>query len=44
MKATQISFEVSESILQALNQSRDEFISQMRLFAALQLVVLAKSF
>ncbi|MBI1877832.1 MAG: UPF0175 family protein [Chloroflexi bacterium] len=37
MKATQISFEVSESILQALNQSRDEFISQVRLLAALQL-------
>ena len=37
VRATQISFEVSESILQALNQSRDEFISQMRLFAALQL-------
>lgn len=37
MRATQISFQISESILQALNQSRDEFISQMRLFTALQL-------
>lgn len=37
MRATQISFEISESLLQALNQSRDEFISQIRLFAALQL-------
>ena len=37
MGATQINFEISETILQALNQSRDEFISQMRLFAALQL-------
>ena len=37
MKATQISFEISESILQALNQSRDEFIGQVRLLAALQL-------
>ncbi len=37
MRATQISFQISESILQALNQSRDEFINQMRLFTALQL-------
>jgi predicted HTH domain antitoxin len=37
MKATQISFEIPESILQALNQSQDEFISQVRLLAALQL-------
>ena len=37
MKATQISFQISESILQALNQSQDEFINQMRLFTALQL-------
>ena len=37
MRVTQISFEISEGILQALNQSRDEFISQMRLFTALQL-------
>jgi len=37
MRATQISFEISESLLQALNQSRDEFVSQLRLFAALQL-------
>jgi predicted HTH domain antitoxin len=37
MRAAQISFEISESILQALNQSQDEFISQMRLFTALQL-------
>ncbi len=37
MRATQISFEISENILQALNQSRDEFISQIRLLAALQL-------
>ncbi len=37
MRATQISFEISEGILQALNQSRDEFIDQLRLFAALQL-------
>jgi predicted HTH domain antitoxin len=37
MSATQISFEISETILQALNQSQDEFTSQMRLFAALQL-------
>lgn len=37
MRATQISFEISESLLQTLNQSRDEFVSQLRLFAALQL-------
>jgi predicted HTH domain antitoxin len=37
MKATQISFEIPESILQALNQSQDEFIGQVRLLAALQL-------
>jgi predicted HTH domain antitoxin len=37
MRETQISFEISESILQTLNQSRDEFVSQMRLFTALQL-------
>jgi predicted HTH domain antitoxin len=37
MKATQINFQISESILQALNQSQDEFIDQMRLFTALQL-------
>lgn len=37
MKATQISFQISESILQALNQNQDEFINQMRLFTALQL-------
>ena len=37
MRATQISFEISEGILQALNQSQDEFINQVRLFAALQL-------
>jgi predicted HTH domain antitoxin len=37
MRATQISFEISESLLQALNQNRDEFVSQLRLFAALQL-------
>ena len=37
MRATQISFQISESILQALNQNQDEFINQMRLFTALQL-------
>ena len=37
VRETQISFQISESILQALNQSRDEFVSQMRLFTALQL-------
>ena len=37
MRATQINFQISESILQTLNQSRDEFIDQMRLFTALQL-------
>ena len=37
MKAAQINFEISAGILQTLNQSQDEFISQMRLFAALEL-------
>ena len=37
MRATQISFEISEGILQTLNQSQEEFITHMRLFAALQL-------
>jgi len=37
MRTTQITFDVPESILQALNQNRDEFTQQTRLFAALQL-------
>ncbi len=37
MSVTQISFQISERILQALNQSQDEFVSQMRLLTALEL-------
>ena len=37
MRTAQISFEISESLLQALNADREEFIKQMRLFTALQL-------
>ncbi len=37
MEATQITFEVPQGILQALNQTRKEFICQMRLLTALQL-------
>jgi len=37
MKTTQISFEISEGILEVLNESRDRFVRQVRLFTALQL-------
>ena len=37
MPATQINFQISEHILQTLNQNQAEFISQMRLLTALQL-------
>jgi len=37
MKTTQISFEISEGILDVLNESRDQFVRQVRLFTALQL-------
>lgn len=37
MRTTQIAFDIPESILHALNQNRDEFTQQTRLFAALQL-------
>lgn len=37
MKATQITFQISETILQTLNQSQAEFTDQMRLFTALHL-------
>jgi len=37
MKTTQISFEISEGILEVLNESRDQFVRQVRLFTALQL-------
>lgn len=37
MRTTQITFDIPESILYALNQNRDEFTQQTRLFAALQL-------
>lgn len=36
MRATQISFQISDGILHTLNQSREEFANQMRLFTALQ--------
>ncbi|MFQ5822152.1 MAG: UPF0175 family protein [Candidatus Heimdallarchaeota archaeon] len=37
MRTTQIAFDIPESILHTLNQNRDEFTQQTRLFAALQL-------
>lgn len=37
MKTTQISFEISESFLDILNESREQFVRQVRLFTALQL-------
>jgi predicted HTH domain antitoxin len=37
MRTAQISFEVSEGLLQALNADREEFTQQARLFTALQL-------
>lgn len=37
MKTTQISFEISESFLNILNESREQFVRQVRLFTALQL-------
>ena len=37
MRTTQITFDIPENILQALNQDRDEFTQQTRLFTALQL-------
>ena len=37
MKTTEIRFEISESILNSLNQSREEFANQTRLFSALVL-------
>ena len=37
MKSTQISFEIPEDLLHALNESREQFVHQVRLFTALQL-------
>ncbi len=37
MRTAQISFEISESLLQTLNADREEFTQQARLFTALQL-------
>ncbi len=37
MRTTQITFDIPESILHTLNQNREEFTRQTRLFAALQL-------
>jgi len=37
MKTTQSSFEISEGILEVLNESREQFVRQVRLFTALQL-------
>jgi len=37
MRTAQINFEISESLLHALNESREEFIQHLRLFTALQL-------
>lgn len=37
MKTTQISFEISEGILDVLNENREQFVRQVRLFTALQL-------
>ncbi|KAA3655722.1 MAG: UPF0175 family protein [Chloroflexi bacterium] len=34
---TSINFEISEGLLHTLNQSRDEFATQVKLWAALQL-------
>lgn len=37
MKTTQITFDIPENILHALNQNKHEFTGQTRLFTALQL-------
>ncbi len=37
MATTQIHFDISESILQSLNQNKEEFTQQTRLFTALEL-------
>ena len=37
MKTTRMTFEISENILTALNQEKDELIAQMLLFTAIQL-------
>lgn len=37
MKTTEIRFEISEHILNSLNQNTEEFTNQLRLFASLQL-------
>ena len=37
MKTAEIKFEVSENILNSLNQTTDEFTDQLRLFSALEL-------
>ena len=37
MATTQIHFVISESILQSLNQNKEEFTQQTRLFTALEL-------
>jgi len=37
MRTTQISFEISESLLQVLNADREELIQQTRLYTALHL-------
>ncbi|MCH7675918.1 UPF0175 family protein [candidate division KSB1 bacterium] len=37
MATTQIHFDISESILQSLNQNKEEFTQQTRLFTTLEL-------
>lgn len=43
MKTTQISFEISEGILDILNESREQFVRQVRLFTAYSYLKAASS-